>query len=72
MDSADHLLALERVLARHRMILVQLRIHLEGLAPNTRAATDAGLRVADTIQFIRVLEAKKWALHRQAEIPTYH
>ena len=72
MDSDDYLLVLERVIARHRMILEQLRIHFAGLAPNTRDAADAGLRVADTIQFIRSLEAKKWALHRQAEISTFH
>ena len=72
MDSANHLLALERVLARHRMILEQLRIHFEGLAPNTHASVIADLRVQDTLQFIRSLEARKWALCRQAEMSTFH
>ena len=72
MDSDDYLQALERVLARQRMILEQLRIHCEGLAPNTRDAAAASLRVTDTIQFTRSLEAKKYALHRQAEVPTIH
>jgi hypothetical protein len=63
---------LERLLARHRMILEQLRLHLEGLAPHTSAAEQAGLRVADTLRVIRSLETKKCALRRQARMPVLH
>jgi uncharacterized coiled-coil protein SlyX len=47
---------LERLLARERMILEQLRIHLEGLLPETRAYQHAAQRIVEGITKVRALE----------------
>jgi hypothetical protein len=72
MRTAEQISELEGLLARQRMILEQLRQHLEGLIPHTTAANQAGLRIADTLHIIRSLEAKKYALCRQAGMPVIH
>ena len=47
---------LERVLTRQRMILEQLHVHLEGLAPHTWAAIQASSRVKEAVAAIRSLK----------------
>jgi hypothetical protein len=57
---------LEQLLARERMILEQLRIHLEGLTPNTNASTLAAIHLDEARQIIGDLETRAYALRRQA------
>jgi hypothetical protein len=62
----------ERRLARQRMILEQLRIHLEGLTPRTSAAIHASLLVEEATEFLHSLQEKKCALLRRAGRPLLH
>ena len=72
MSHVEQILELDRLLARERMILQQLQIHYDGLAPGTSAATHASSRIAEAVGFVRSLEAKKYALIRLAGMPVLH
>ena len=72
MSQVEQIDELERVLTRQRMILEQLHVHLEGLAPHTWAAIQASSRVKDAVAAIRSLEAMKHALHSQAGMSVLH
>ena len=72
MSQVEQIHELERLLTRQRMILEQLHVHLEGLAPHTWAAIQANSRVKDAVQAIRSLEAMKHALHSQAGMFVLH
>src|SRR6478735_8546399 len=62
MSHVEQILELDRLLARERMILQQLQIHYDDLAPGTSAATHASSRIAEAVRMVRSLEAKKYAL----------
>ena len=47
-------------LARQRAIVERLRIHLEGLLPNTDASAEAARRLADEEERALALENTKW------------
>ena len=68
----DQIPEVEKALTRQRMMLEQLRIHLEGLAPNTPAAAQAAHRVAEEARILRTLEEKKYMLRRQAGLLALH
>ena len=68
----DQIQELEKALTRQRMILEQLRIHLEGLAPNTSAAAQAAHRVAEAAGNVRTLEEEKYIVRRQAGLLALH
>ena len=72
MSHIENIVELDRLLARERMILEQLRIHLEGLQPCSNAAIHARSLVAETIGSVRSLEAKKLAMIRGSGMPVLH
>ena len=72
MSQVEQIDELERVLTRQRMILEQLHVHLEGLAPHTWAAIQASARVKDAVATIRSLEAMKHSLHSRAGMSVLH
>jgi hypothetical protein len=72
MSRIENIVELDRLLARQRLILEQLRIHLEGLEPRSSAAIQARLLVAETIGSVRSLEAKKLAIIRGSGMRVLH
>jgi len=70
--SHDELADVEKILARHRLILEQLRVHLEGLAPATVDAAEARRRMAETIQIIGALEARQYGAMHRPKVETIH
>ena len=72
MSHVENIVELERLLARERMILEQLRIHLEGLEPRTTAAIHARSLVAEATGSVRSLKAKKLAMLRGSRMRVLH
>lgn len=65
-DQDVQILDLQRLLAREYMRLGQLRIHRTELAPDTYAADEATKLIDEALRTIRMLEARRDGLRRQA------